>query len=287
MPERPDLDYQIPLLASEISDTSITGVTVLLPTVLRMMVVGDVRTLLQGARIAKVTRRAHFACFHLTGVPVDMAIHPMLAGRFTLASPESRRTKDTAMIFGLSDGRELRYRDDVEMGKVYVLPRGAWDRVPGLGQVGLDILDAAVFTRAAFGALARKRRDQVKVFLMDKSALDALGNAYADEVLWEARIHPKARVSELGAEDLDRLHAALVSVLQSASDEIRRRAPPLDEKLRDFLHVRGRKGAPCDRCGQPIRVAGVLGHDAYFCAVCQPDRSGRGFVDWRKGAASP
>lgn len=281
MPERPDLDYQVPLLAAEVVGRGITAVTVGMPTVLRVMVAGDVRALLAGAEIASVQRRLHFVLFTLRNTSVDLAIHPMLAGRFTLTSPESRRTKDTAVVFSLSDGRELRYRDDVEMGKVYVLPSGAWDRVPGLGKVGLDVLDPEVFTRAAFRALAAKRRDQVKVFLLDKGALDALGNAYADEVLWTAGIHPKARVSELGEAELDALYEALPRVLREASAEIRRRAPPLDQKLRDFLHVRGRKGEPCDRCGQPVRVAGVLGHDAFFCAQCQPDRAGRGLVDWR------
>lgn len=281
MPERPDLDYQVPLLASEVVGRTIAGVTVLLPVVLRVAVSGDPRTLLAGSEIAAVRRRAHTVLFDLRGGAVDLAVAPMLAGRFSLAPLESRRPKDTAVAFALSDGRELRYRDDVEMGKVTVLARGAWDTVPGLARVGLDILDSGAFTREALRALARKRREQVKVFLMDKTALDALGNAYADEVLWAAGIHPKARVSELSEADLDRLHDALVRVLSEAGAEIQRRAPSLDEKLRDFLHVRGRKGAPCDRCGKPIRVAGVLGHDAYFCAVCQPDRAGRGFVDWR------
>jgi formamidopyrimidine-DNA glycosylase len=73
-----------------------------------------------------------------------------------------------------------------------------------------------------------------------------------------------------------------VKVVRVARDEIARREPPLDEKLRDFLKVRNRAGEPCPRCGETIRAAGVHGHDAFFCPICQPDVKGKGLVDWRK-----
>jgi formamidopyrimidine-DNA glycosylase len=179
------------------------------------------------------------------------------------------------------DGRELRYRDDVQMGKAYVIEAGQRRNVPGLESVGVDVLDAKKFTRAAFRALAKTRRDQVKVFLMDKSALDALGNAYADEALFEARIHPKTFVRSLSLPEVDRLHDAIVTVIAEASAEVARRAPPLDEKVRDFLKVRNRHGKPCPRCGSTIRKAGVHGHDAFFCPTCQPDERGSSIVDFR------
>ena len=138
------------------------------------------------------------------------------------------------------------------------------------------------FTRERFRALAKGRREQVKVFLKDKSALDAMGNAYADEVCFAAGLHPKRPVNRLGPAELDGLHDAIVSVMGNAREVIAARAPPLPEKVRDFLHVRGRKDQPCDRCGTTLRVAGIHGHDAFFCPKCQPDVDGRGFVDWRR-----
>jgi formamidopyrimidine-DNA glycosylase len=117
---------------------------------------------------------------------------------------------------------------------------------------------------------------------MDKSALDSFGNAYADEALYAAGIHPKARVSELSPSQVESLHGAMVQVLAEAAAEIARRRPPLDQKLRDFLRVRLRKGEPCPRCGQTIRVVGVHGHDAYHCPSCQPDLKARGLIDWRR-----
>jgi formamidopyrimidine-DNA glycosylase len=63
--------------------------------------------------------------------------------------------------------------------------------------------------------------------------------------------------------------------------ELEHQVPPLDEKLRDFLSVWNRGGGPCPRCATKIRAAGVRGHDAWFCPVCQPDTAGKGAVDWR------
>ncbi len=267
MPERPDLDYVVPLLDATLRGRRIVGMRVRKPVVLRCP------STLEG-EIRGVTRLAHCVVFDL-GDRV-LAVSPMLAGRFQI---DGKETADLAVAWKLDDGRELRYRDDVQMGKVYLLPAGG--RPPGLEQVGIDVLSPA-FTLAHFRALAGTRRDQDKVFLMDKSVLDAMGNAYADEVMWEARIHPKRMVRELSPEEVDRLHDAIVVVLDHAGRVIRERKPPLEEKLRDFLHVRGRKNQPCDRCGTTLRTTGVHGHDAFLCPTCQPDVKGRAFVDWRK-----
>ncbi len=283
MPERPDLEYVVPRLDKELRGLTITGVRVKKPVVLRVAVPGTPQQLLVGQTFRAVTRRAHFVRFDVVGPrALEVAVSPMLAGRFALAAGKSRSPADLALAFALSDGRELRYRDDVQMGKVYVIESGAWQQVPGLATIGVDVLDATVFTRDALRALARQRRDQVKIFLMDKTALDAMGNAYADEVLWAARLHPKRMARSLSDEELDRLHDAIVTVLGAARVIIAARQPPLDEKLRDFLKVRGRAGQPCPRCGTKIRTARVHADDAHFCPQCQPDVRGTSIVDWRR-----
>ena len=245
----------------------------------------DPVTVIVGRAVVAVRRSAHFVILELGGDPaLQIVFAPMLAGRFTLAGPADRCPADLALTLALGDGRELRYRDDVQMGKAYVIGVGRWDQVPGLAAVGVDVLDAKAFTRVAFRALAKKRKDQVKVFLMDKTALDSMGNAYADEVLWEARLHPKAFVRRMSEAEVDRLRDAIVKVLAHARGEVARRRPPLDEKVRDFLQVRNRHGGACARCGAKIRKAGVHGHDAFFCPECQPDERGSAIVDFRRAA---
>lgn len=283
MPERPDLDYVVPILDRELAGRSIIGVKVRKPVVLRLAVQGTPEGLLIGRTIEAVRRRGHFVLFPLRDpAHLEIAVSPMLAGRFALADLGSKSPGDLAVALALDDGRELRYRDDVQMGKFYVIERGAWKQAPGLATIGVDVLDPKAFTREAFLALAAKRRDQVKVFLLDKTALDSLGNAYADEVLWEARIHPKRFVRSLSGEELGRLYQALPAVLARSSAVIAERKPATDEKLRDFLAVRGRAGEPCRRCGCKLRKARVRADDSIFCPRCQPDERGTAIVDWRR-----
>lgn len=280
MPERPDLEYVVPILAEALVGSSIVAVRVDNPVVLRVALRDPVDVIV-GRRISAVYRRAHFVVFALEGArSLEVVFAPMLAGRFTIAAPEARKPANLGLTLTTSTGRELRFRDDVQMAKAYVIEAGNWASVPGLSSVGVDVLDPAKFTREAFRLLARKRRDQAKVFLLDKSALDSLGNAYADEVLFEAGIHPKTFVRNLSDDQLDRLHDGIVAVLHAACAEVFRRKPAIDEKVRDFLKVRNRHGSACPRCGGKIRKAGVHGHDAFFCPECQPDIRRSSLVMW-------
>ncbi len=93
-------------------------------------------------------------------------------------------------------------------------------------------------------SLLKHRRDQVRVFLLDKKALDSLGNAYADEVLFEAGIHPKTFCRSLTHDDGVRLHDAIVKVMREAVAEVASRAEPIDVKVRDFLKVRRKDELP-------------------------------------------
>ena len=284
MPERPDLEYVVPRLRTELVGARIDGFSLRKPVVLRVVIDGDPEELCRGCVFAGVERRGHFVRFLLQGPrALEIVISPMLVGVFDLVNAGARIQADVATIWDLADGRQLRYRDNKQMGKVYMIAPGDEGAVPRLAsQTGLDVLDPRIFDRAVFRRLARSRRDQVRVFLMDKSALDSLGNAYADEVLWHAMVHPKAWTRQLDDEQLDRLHDALVEVIGSAVETIRTRQPPLAKKLRDFLKVRGRAGQPCPRCETRLRRARVRSADAHFCPRCQPDDRGAGIVDWRK-----
>ncbi|HLU64949.1 MAG TPA: DNA-formamidopyrimidine glycosylase family protein, partial [Kofleriaceae bacterium] len=172
MAERPDLDYAVPILRRELAGRAITAVTVKKPVVLRLALPGSPAQLLVGRRFEEVTRRAHFVIFALGGgePPVDLIVAPMLAGRFALAAPGDRVPGDLALSLSLGGDLELRYRDDVQMGKVYVVAQGERASVPGLGRTGVDVMDPEAFTLERFREIARGRRDQAKVFLMDKSA---------------------------------------------------------------------------------------------------------------------
>jgi formamidopyrimidine-DNA glycosylase len=285
MPELPDLEYIVAVLGGLLPGRKIEAVRVKRPVVLRLAVRGDLAELIQGQTLRSCTRHGHFLRFAI-GDAHDLIINPMLAGRLRLAGLGERDEASLCLATGLDDGTELRYLDDKQMGKVYLVPAGDHRAIPGYDAVGIEPL-AAEFTVGRLRGLLRARRDQVRAFLLDKTAVASIGNAYADEILWAARIHPKTGCPGLAEEDILRLRAAIREVLAHAVREVARRAQPIEVKVRDFLQVRNRKGQPCPRCATPIRVEGVRGHDTFYCPTCQPNRPDarlgrRQLVDWSR-----
>jgi formamidopyrimidine-DNA glycosylase len=214
-----------------------------------------------------------------------IVINAMLVGRYRLvtAAGGAAKKKDPVSL-GLAltfeDAPELQYLDEKRMGKVYVAAASDEGTIPVYGKLGLELLSPA-FTRQAFGAAIARRRDQVRMFLMDKSALASLGNAYADEILFAAGLHPKTFCNKLAPAEVDALYAAIPRVLEGAIAEIRKRNEPIEVKVRDFLAVRGRDGKPCRVCGATIRAVRVGGGDACFCPTCQPTAR-KLFVDFSR-----
>jgi len=274
MPELPDLIYVVGKLREALLGRHVSAERVKEPVVLRFAVRGNL-SLLLGRPLADIFRKSHFLVFRFEGL--DLAVNPMLAGRFRLSDPSDKDEGSLAFALGFGD-LELRYLDDKVMGKAYLIATDDWKAVPGMQTGGIDLLSPE-FTRERFVSLLRHRRDQVRVFLLDKKALDSLGNAYADEVLFEAGIHPKTFCRALSHDDGVRLHDAIVKVMKEAVSEVARREEPIDVKVRDFLKVRLKE--TCPRCGSKIRTAGVRGMDAYFCPRCQP-ATRAGLVDWTR-----
>ena len=274
MPELPDLLYVLKHLRERLVGRHVTAERVREPVVLRFAVRGNL-SLLLGRTLADVQRKSHFLVFRFEGL--DLAVNPMLAGRFRFVEPGDPDEGSLCFALGFDDV-ELRYLDDKKMGKAYLIATDDWQAIPGMQTGGVDLLSPE-FSRERFVSLLKHRRDQVRVFLLDKKALDRIGNAYADEVLFEAGIHPKTFCRSLTHEDAVRLHDAIVTVMNEAVAEVARRGEPIEVKVRDFLKVR-RKDV-CPRCGGKLRTAGVKGMDSWFCPHCQP-ATRAGFVDWTR-----
>jgi formamidopyrimidine-DNA glycosylase len=275
VPELPDLLYVLDVLRPAVVGRTVAAERLTSPVVLRSLVKGDL-SLLVGRTLDAILRQGHFVVFRFGDL--DLAVNPMLAGRFKLAEPTAKLEAAAAFVLTFEPGPDLRYLDDKQMGKAYLVTAGAWKGIPGMEGGGLDVLSPE-FTLERFLERLRGRRDQVRAFVMDKKALDSLGNAYADEVLFEAGIHPKTWCRALKPEDAARLHAAIGTVMRAATDEVSRRHEPIEVKVRDFLQVR--RKTICPRCGAKVRKAGVRGMDSYFCPRCQPETR-PGLVDWRK-----
>jgi formamidopyrimidine-DNA glycosylase len=282
LPELPDLVHIVKTLGPGIEGRLITHATVKNPVVLRVLVPGDFPELVAGTRIRSLVRHGPFLKFSLSGgaADLDLVLHLMLAGRLRLSGPGERALPATAFSFELEEGLSLHYGDDKSMGKVYLCPAGDFESIPGYSTQGIDVTSPS-FTFDAFESLISKKRCQARVFIMDQSSLSAIGNAYADEILFEARIHPKAPCYSLGPDRRRALYDAVRSVLAWGIEEVAKAGLPLEDKARAHMRVRGRAGENCPRCGQTIRRTGVLGFDSFFCPSCQPDLTGRG-LDWTK-----
>ncbi|MBX7057681.1 MAG: DNA-formamidopyrimidine glycosylase [Leptospirales bacterium] len=278
MPELPDLEYVRDRLRDELLSSGprdLMEFRVRQPVVIRNLSGRPLEDLMAGCQLAGIQRVGPFLQFEFG--QARLAVHPMLAGAFRLAERPQMRALCVAFRFG--EQSWLCYGDDKKMGKLYFYLSGQESMVPDLLHAGLPVLSPECSEGAFLDILAR-RRQQARAFLMDHSNLSAIGNAYADEILFEAGIHPKTSVQQLSDEQRRRLFQAVRSVLQQGIEHVRAAGRPIEEKVRDHMQVRNRKDQPCPRCGTRIRRANVLGYDAFFCPSCQPDTK-RGFIDWR------
>lgn len=280
MPELPDLVYLEKHLKPLLRGQQIAGIEVHEPIVLRMLLPGDFAQALTGATFVDVRRHGPFLIFNLSGQK-DLVIHPMLAGRLQWAAETSKASASCALTLHCTPGRQsLRYLDDKKMGKVYLTAAGGYDKIPRFNQQGPDIISDE-FTLEYFQRQIKRNRKQVRVFLMDQSIISCIGNAYADEILFRAGIHPKTFCYQLDEAENERLYRAVRDVMQWGIEEVEKAQQPLEVKVREHVRVRNRKDQPCPKCGTKIRRAGVLGYDAFFCPACQPLKRGQ-FLDWRE-----
>ncbi|TGK11594.1 DNA-formamidopyrimidine glycosylase [Leptospira fletcheri] len=275
MPELPDLVVIEERLTPELIGRKISAIEILDPIVIRNLTGSSIEDGFIGTSFQGLYRNGPFLNFDLGDK--NVIIHPMLAGRFSL-EPNYKK-KDLCVRFRM-EGSVLNYSDDVRMGKVYFSLPNQFAQIPKYSEQGVDLLSEQ-FTEEEFLRRIDKSRQQTRVFLMDQSKLSVLGNAYSDEILFDAKIHPKTPCHRLSSEDKHRLYGSIRKVLADSIDYIRKKKAPLDFKVRDHVKVRNRKNEPCPNCGTKIRRANVLGHDSFFCPVCQP-MAGEQFIDWNR-----
>jgi formamidopyrimidine-DNA glycosylase len=199
-----------------------------------------------------------------------------MTGRLVVVAANQPCPPHTHGFFALDDGRELRYTDPRRFGRILVVPDSGIAAFCGrLGEDPLQISLPAFIRRLA------GRRAKIKALLLDQRVVCGIGNIYADESLWLARVHPARLAARLSADEVSRLRQAMRSVLRAA---IRLRG----SSISDFVDSEGnpggyqgrhrvyhRHGRPCFRCGAVIRRMLVAGRSSHFCPRCQPPRAPR------------
>jgi formamidopyrimidine-DNA glycosylase len=267
MPELPDLVVIGEFLAQQIIGVSIASAEVRRPIVVRNLLGGDVADRLVGRQFAAVDRRGKYLLLTLDDDSI-LAVNPMLAGRIRYGEPLTRPRKRDALVLKLDNGRELRYNDAKDMGKVYLADDLA--RIPGFADMGPEANDPAL-TLEAFKQRLHRRKDEIKSVLTDQTVLAGIGNAYADEVLWRAGIYPFRRSAALDEDEQELLYTSMRAVLAEAIETLRGRVgEQIDVEVRDFMGVHGKNGQPCPRCGNPISQVMRSRRPTHFCRTCQP-----------------
>ncbi len=269
MPEVPDLEAIRAFFNARIVGEVVEKVDVLVPVVIRVPRDDFVR-LLTGDRFGEVHRHGKFLLFPLASGRV-LVINAMLTGRFAYVEPSVRRPARTCFSLSLANGRELRYADQRYMGRVYLVPQEEIESIPQFAEMGPDVLSAEL-SEALFRERIRRYTGQVKSILVNHKFIAGIGNAYADEILWEARIHPYRKRTQLSDDEVGALYRATRSVLAWAGPVV---AAKLSESLdykewRDHLRVHRRGGEPCPRCGSVLSEITAGQRITSFCRACQP-----------------
>jgi formamidopyrimidine-DNA glycosylase len=248
---------------------------------------------LPGRRIEAVERYGKFMLLRLSAAAgahgdhgdagakqASLLVHLGMTGQMAPSRAEKPREKHTHVSMLLDDGRELRYTDARRFGRIAYFTEAPLAQE--LARLGADPLEVS---KEEFVKAIRERRARIKALLLDQGVLRGVGNIYADESLWKAKIHPAQPGAKLSPEKAETLWRALQAILRKA---IQMRG----SSISDFLDAEGepgeyqrhhraygREGKRCHRCKTVIRRGMVAGRSSYFCPQCQPGP--RGFVALR------
>ena len=268
MPEIPDLEAIRGFLAPRLAHNPVSAVEAKQPWLVRTGAAG-LDTLI-GHAFVDLRRLGKFLLL-TTGDGRVLVVNPMLTGRFHWALVADKRTPAPAIVLAFEDGHELRYSDARRMGRVYLVAIDDLAAVPQVGELGPDAL---AISEDEFVQRLRRRSGQLKNTLTNQQFIAGIGNAYSDEILWEAGFHPHRRGATLDDEGRRELYRAMRRVFEWAGpileghvqDGLKQRT----EEWRDHLRVHRKAGRPCPRCGKEIRGRSASGRETNFCIGCQP-----------------
>lgn len=270
MAELPELEVYAEVLRPLLSGRTLAGVEVHHSRVLRREAAGPFVARVTGRWIRDVARRGKILALLLDGAD-RLDVHLMLGGEIYYFAPGPRRmVSEPVLTLALDDGATVVF-SDAHFNPIQPADPKMWVVVNGKERTGLDPLDPAFTPEALAGLCKRNKILPVKALLCDQRWIGGLGNAYADEILWEARIRPRRVASLMSEEEIGRLHAAVGTVLTAAIGHLRglMKGGPAGEPRREFFKVHHRGGKPCPRCGGKIAAEEFRERPTNSCPACQ------------------
>ena len=268
MPEIPDLEVIREFLNERIAGCEIVRADAPKPWIVRSAAADDFLSDVTGRTFGRILRKGKDLLFPLSGDRVLVA-NLMLTGRFQYTQPEAKWSKRLFFLLGTQE-MDLRYLDDKSMGRINYVTTAQLEDIRRLQEQGPDALDADS-TFEDFAERIRPYSGEIKGVIARGKVVAGIGNAYVDEVLWEAGISPFRKRRSLSDDELQRLFNAIPKVLNEATGVVRERMPPnIHVKVRDFLKVHRKGGEPCPRCDAPISEIGPNQKITSWCRTCQP-----------------
>lgn len=273
VPELPEVETVRRTLTGLVRGKTIKSVEIRWPNIIKRPAEPEefARKLI-GETIQSIGRRGKFLLFHLDHFV--MVSHLRMEGKYGLHQAEDPDDKHVHVVFTMTDGTQLRYRDVRKFGTMHLFHPGEEMRELPLSQLGPEP-DDKEFTDAYLKERLMKTNRAVKTALLDQKAVVGLGNIYVDEALFRAGIHPETKANQLSAKKIKKLHEEIKNTLQEAIDAggstVRSYINSQGEigmfQLRHFVY--GKKDKPCKTCGTMISKIVVGGRGTHFCAKCQ------------------
>ncbi|CAN5700411.1 DNA-formamidopyrimidine glycosylase [soil metagenome] len=268
MPELPEVETIRSQLAPRLTGRTLVRVEILDPRLTRPIDLFEVAGELEGDSVASVERRGKYLVLRLES-GLALLVHLRMTGSFGFEPTTHERA-----VLELDDGTRLAYRDVRRFGTWLVLENAELE--PYLAAKNGPEPLGARFTGEWLAARLAVRRAPVKAVLLDQRVVAGLGNIYADEALWRARINPLRPAESLDRDEVCRLHRAIRVALRAG---IERQGSTLTDyrtpegtrgAMQEEFRVYGRDGLPCPRCGTTIAKTRVVGRGTWYCPRCQP-----------------
>ncbi|HEX73884.1 MAG TPA: bifunctional DNA-formamidopyrimidine glycosylase/DNA-(apurinic or apyrimidinic site) lyase [Dehalococcoidia bacterium] len=270
MPELPEVETIKNELLPYLVNRRITGVTLFWEGIVRQPSAAEFSSCLKGKRIIEVARRGKYLIFSLTSSEA-LVIHLKMTGSLLLRSASAEPDKFIRAILHLDNGSEIRFRDPRKFGVMWLVK----DADTVVAKLGPEPLEAG-FTPQVLAERLRNRKAPIKALLFDQTFIAGIGNMYADEALFAARIHPLRSGGSLSPEEIESLYGAIQRVLWSA---IGNKGASTDTYFRpdgtrgaahfEFQVAHRLGGKLCSNCGTPIERIVVRNRGTYFCPKCQ------------------
>ncbi len=272
MPELPEVETIKNELLPHVIGRRITDVTLLWEGIVRQLSVEEFRSRLAGQEITAVARRGKYLIFSLSSGDL-LVIHLRMTGSLLLSRDSSPPPKYTRAIIHLDNGTNIFFRDPRKLGVMLLVE----DRNTIVCKLGPEPLEPD-FTPELLAQRLAKRKAPVKAVLLDQSFIAGIGNMYADEALFTARIHPLRPGDSLSPDEVKRLYRAIQQALWSGiSNKGASTNPyfrPSGERgtAHSQFRVAHRGGQPCPACGTAIQRLPIRNRGSYLCPKCQIDK---------------